>query len=75
MSETDNLNIREIVNRFQSSADVIDDLRNRLQSLASTDDLHAESLKATQICMGKAQRARRRTSDRSLSAEGHSDDC
>ena len=53
MSETDNLNIREIVNRFQSSADVIDDLRNRLQSLASTDDLHAESLKATQTASEK----------------------
>ena len=48
MSDNENLNIREIINRFQNSADVVEDLKTRLQSLASTDDLHTESFKATQ---------------------------
>ena len=48
MSDNENLNIREIINRFQSSADAVEGLKIRLQSLASTDDLHTDSLKATQ---------------------------
>lgn len=48
MSNTENINIREIIARFQNSAEVIDELRGRLQSLAKTDDLHNASLQATQ---------------------------
>ena len=49
MSTTDNVNIREIVARFQNSAEVIDELRGRLQSLARTDDLHGVSLRTAQV--------------------------
>lgn len=49
MSTTDNINIREIVARFQNSAEVIEELRGRLQSLARTDDLHGVSLRAAQV--------------------------
>jgi len=49
MSTTDNINIREIVARFQNSAEVIEELRGRLQSLARTDDLHGVSLRTAQV--------------------------
>lgn len=49
MSSMDNANIREVVARFQNSADVLDELRGRLQSLARTDDLHGVSLRAAQV--------------------------
>ena len=49
MSTADNVNIREIVSRFQNSAEVIDELRGRLQSLARTDDLHGVSLRTAQV--------------------------
>jgi hypothetical protein len=49
VSTTDNVNIREIVARFQNSAEVIDELRGRLQSLARTDDLHGVSLRTAQV--------------------------
>ena len=49
MSSTDNINIREIVARFQNSAEVIDELRGRLQSISRTDDLHGVSLKTAQL--------------------------
>ena len=48
MTNIDNINIREIIARFQNSAEVIDELRARLESLTATDDLHSASLQSTQ---------------------------
>ncbi len=48
MSSIEDTNIREIVARFKNSAEVIEELKGRLQSLATTDDLNNKSLESSQ---------------------------
>ena len=48
MTTNDSINIQEVVARFKNSAEVLEELRSRLQSLTKTDELHAASLASAQ---------------------------
>lgn len=48
MTASEGVNVREIVSRFQNSLEVVEELRDRLRSLARTDELHSASLDASQ---------------------------
>ncbi len=48
MTNNMEINFKEVVARFQNSAEVLSELQERLSSLASTDKLHRETVESAQ---------------------------